>query len=601
MDSPMLKTAEAPRSKSSGAQIWHYLEQPKDEAGAMAVVRHQSEPTLPTVHADPGPQSGQPEKQPEPIHPTERIQERSMSCSKKSHETKSPPPTSATFDVVCDPSRPRNATIQVRLPVSPDLDEELEEFNRFVRRGEFGAAKAFFDQYLQIHSAYPWVFVQYAEMLFEMGDYKSLLQLKSEPVFRLISLAPIDADFMALRILQINWELLKASCLCHSQHEIGPVLDEICQPEMILPVSEELGSTQVRITCLAMNLMDISERSRAGAKELPGDLADWGNWESVYRQLQTQGRIWDFRDLFTTACTCFGIKSTEEQFFGSGTIFKALEDDWDNIAADDESTMLAVVDILTTMALLSIRQAEVGTPCETYLSRASSLVEAVISASPSCAKSRPILRFMIAQSSLYLRTGRASHSAYNYLDNFLGFGAYQSEVDLPYYVPIGKENPGWEPPDLPKSSFEPLEMALKASKELKDYQTQAQCLKELALWSREPSEFFEDLARLQTESQEDMEGYLSTCLSRYLVEKDKDAKAKLLKELNGFGTWQATGNLISPDKACARDIIQQALSPSEQISQTQSVKAGLSHYPWITNPFKRFISFGMWKIKSQIQ
>ncbi|RSL83496.1 hypothetical protein CEP51_004474 [Fusarium floridanum] len=338
-----------------------------------------------------------------------------------------------------------------------------------------------------------------------------------------------------------------------------------------------------------MNLMGIAERSRAGMKELPRDLVNWGHWKSVYQELQAGGRIWDFRDLFTTSCACFGIKITEEQFFGSGTIFEALEDDWNNIEVDDESTMLAVVDILATTALLSIRQAEVETPCEAYLSRASPLVETTISAFPSCAKSRPILRFMIAQSSASLRKGGTSHSAFNYLENFLGFGAYQTEVDLPYYVPVGKENPGWAPPDLPKSSFEPLEMALAASKELKDYQTQALCLKELALWSQEPSEFFEELARLQAESQKDMEGYLATCLSRYLVEKNEDAKEKLLKDLIGFGTWPATSNLISPDKACARDIIQQALSPSNQISYARSAKAGVRHYRWLTGPFRQFM------------
>ncbi|RSM12597.1 hypothetical protein CEP52_002405 [Fusarium oligoseptatum] len=493
------------------------------------------------------------------------------------------------FDVICTPGRPRDATVRLNLGVFHDLDDELEEFNRYVRRGEFGTARVFFDKHLLAHVAYPWVFVQYAEMLFEMGDYKSLLQLNAEPVFRLTQFGNRHEDVEAMRRLEINWRLLKASALCHSQHELQPVLDEVCQPHEIIPVSANLGSTEVRIICLAMNLMSVTDRGNAGATALPSDLADWGNWSRLYQELQAQGRIWDFRDLFTTACVCFGITSAEEQFFGSRTIVESIWDDWPPLGDDDESSLLARLDIFATMALLSVNQVKVESLTETYLYLAGPQAEALITSFPHLVKSRPFLRFIIAQSSISLRRGKRSQLAYDYLADFPGLGVFPLGIDMPYYVPVGMENPGWEPPDLPESSFEPLEMALKAAKELKDYRTQALCVKELALRSREPSKYFEELGRLQTETQDDMEGYLTTCLARYLIKKDKESKAKLLRDLNDFGAWQEPSNMVSPSKACARDIIKRALSSSHPTYTAQSVEAGLRYYQWLPEPFQGFI------------
>ncbi|RTE85339.1 hypothetical protein BHE90_000115 [Fusarium euwallaceae] len=470
-----------------------------------------------------------------------------------------------------------------------DLDDELEEFHRFVRRGEFGAANAFFDQHLKVHIANPWIFAQYAEMLFEMGDYKSLLQLDPEPVFRHMYQGPIDAGSVSTRILEINWELLKASSLRYNQHWLRPVQDDVCEASAIIPVSADVGSTEVRIICLSMQLMDAAKKNFLSTKTLPRDLAKWGDWKSVYRELQAQGRIWDFGDLFTTACACFGTRTTEEQFLGSETIFEALKTDWNGMVVDDESTVLSVVDILSTMAILAITQTEVKPIGEKYLSWANSLVETAISAFPHCIKTRPFLRFMVAQASISLRRGKRSQFAHDHLAGFPGLSVLPPGIDIPYYIPVGKENPGWAPPGLPEGSLEPLEMALKASRELKDYRIEALCLKELAMWGRESSKCLEELTRLQTDRQQDMEGYLATCLSRYLFETNEDAKAKLLRDLDGFGAWRDLWGLISPDKACARDIIQQSLSPLHSTSHPQYVEAGLRHYPWLPEPFKQFI------------
>ncbi|KAH8891714.1 hypothetical protein GQ53DRAFT_765218 [Thozetella sp. PMI_491] len=73
--------------------------------------------------------------------------------------------------------------IHLELPITDDLDQELEDFARLRRLGHFKAAKEIFKNSLEEHLGKPYVFIQYAEMLFEMGDYKSLRSLNPEALF----------------------------------------------------------------------------------------------------------------------------------------------------------------------------------------------------------------------------------------------------------------------------------------------------------------------------------------------------------------------------------------------------------------------------------
>lgn len=339
-----------------------------------------------------------------------------------------------------------------------------------------------------------------------------------------------------------------------------------------------------------MGLMDIANRRNVGVVEFPLNLANWGDWKQVYELLQAQGRIWDFRDLFTTCCLFFGIKSAEEQLLGSRSILQAVAEDWAPLMDGDESTLLALVDLFTTIVLNLFNHAEDQLLLKKYLVCASAFAEDVMTEHPRYTKTRPFLQFIVAQSSISLRTISGGQFAYNYLDDFPGLTGFSYELELPCYVPVRKENPGWNPPDLPESSIAPLEMALEASTGLDDYRTQVLCLKALAVRSREPSRLFEELIRVQKMIQQDMDGHLTTCLSRYLVSNDRDSKEALLGELNRFGWWHETSKLLRPDKGCARDIIQQALSVSHQNHASKSVEAGFRHYNWLPDSFQNFIA-----------
>ncbi|KAI8712670.1 hypothetical protein NCS52_01365700 [Fusarium sp. LHS14.1] len=576
----------APKMKQSRSQLWNDICEPPKHA-------HNLMPTRITYkHVTPGGSESrhiQVEERLAARPPRPRDGEQRVWFDEDRHKIEPRSPSTTKFDAICNPGHTKDIAVQLHFEVYDDLDDELEVFNRLVRRGEFGNAKAFFDEHLLAHISSPWVFVQYAEMLLEMGDYNSILQLDPESVFRSLQLGHKSEDFEAMKKLETNWRLLKASCLCRSQHQLQPVLDEVCPPKEIIPVSEKLGSTEVRIICLAMNLVYLTDRANVRTAAFPSHLARWGNWGKVYEELQAQGRIWDFRDLFTTSCVCFGIESAEEQFFQSGTASERLVEDWKSLGGDDESTMLALLDIFSTMALLDINHVKGGLLAEKYLFMATTVAGTIVQEMPHCSKSRPFLRFIISESCISLRRGRKGQMAFEYLVGFPGLPVFPLDIGTPYYIPVHQENPGWEPPHLPEGSFEPLEMVLRASRELKDYKTQTLCLRELAVRSRKPAGFLKELAWLQREMQQDMEGYLTTCLSRYLVEREIDSQAQLLRDLNNFGQWQDPANLVSPRKACARDIIQLALSPPHPNRFPQSVKAGLRHYEWVPQSLQRFI------------
>ncbi|PHH74136.1 hypothetical protein CDD80_3295 [Ophiocordyceps camponoti-rufipedis] len=76
----------------------------------------------------------------------------------------------------------QDVTAHLDLPICDDFDAELEEFSRLVRFGDFRAAKEYFEEQLADYRTHPYVFIQYAEMLLEMGDYRSFGLLRPEPV-----------------------------------------------------------------------------------------------------------------------------------------------------------------------------------------------------------------------------------------------------------------------------------------------------------------------------------------------------------------------------------------------------------------------------------
>lgn len=104
--------------------------------------------------------------------------------------------------VSVDPAFPQDVTLHLSLPVKDDLEDVLEEAARLRRLGHFSDAIALFTGTLGHFLDNRYVLVQYAQCLYEAGQYVQLGKLAEERPLR--PLNHPDA-------LELNWNLLLAA------------------------------------------------------------------------------------------------------------------------------------------------------------------------------------------------------------------------------------------------------------------------------------------------------------------------------------------------------------------------------------------------------
>lgn len=347
---------------------------------------------------------------------------------------------------------------------------------------------------------------------------------------------------------------------------------------------------QIQILCLGMCLFKLV-KPVSNTTGVPESMGEWGNWKEIYEELVAQGRIWDFRDLFIAANETFGSTVAQKQFFGSRDVLECLLSDW-KPTEEDESTHLALLDLLTHMALYASYLTALQPVAERYLRAASLITESIMEHHPGNMKTRPFLLWTLAQLSITSTQTKAKVPPFSFVANYHGLGGlsrHSTRTGIPYYVPVHQEQPAWAPVDLPTTSIESLKVVLGAARELQDYVTEACCLGELVRGVSDPINMLEQLSQLQRENQNDMVGYLETCLSKYLHAKDERSKAKLLADLNSFGPWRDPSNLVDPSIACSRDILQWALSPSESNSVSHSINASARYYDVLPSVYQTWL------------
>ncbi|KAK3330863.1 hypothetical protein B0H66DRAFT_528204 [Apodospora peruviana] len=130
----------------------------------------------------------------------------------------------------------------------------------------------------------------------------------------------------------------------------------------------------------------------------------------------------------------------------------------------------------------------------------------------------------------------------------------------------------WSQPEFEEGTtlLQVLRVALQAARFTGDYQLQAACLKLMILHQQEPGMLMDVLGTLQLDTQGDKEGFLSTCLSKYLalVAHDGDRQSRLLTDfqmsqntLANDGPYLSYTNTYAPKPSVlwARDVITQIL------------------------------------------
>jgi hypothetical protein len=116
------------------------------------------------------------------------------------------PLTTRKIDGVYNSFQSNDLTVHLDLDIQDDLDDSLEEFSRLCRVGDFVTASRFFAENLQSYLDNPYVLVQYAEMLVQQGEYKSMMRLDDSPIQHLNSQMAGQEEG---GLLKDYWELLR--------------------------------------------------------------------------------------------------------------------------------------------------------------------------------------------------------------------------------------------------------------------------------------------------------------------------------------------------------------------------------------------------------
>ena len=183
--------------------------------------------------------------------------------------------------------RGRDLDFQFELPIHIDYSNEVDILSRLRRQGNFAEATDLFNRQLQDHLHHPFIFVQYAELLFDMADYNSLVALDPRPAFgagfnyrqpsiqlrqwpserranRVVyrsiyhaypsskeddDTSPPDLHnlgFNEVRLLYLNWKLLKSLSTFHTKGTMDEALADAKDAVHFVVVHDEIGSTEVR-------------------------------------------------------------------------------------------------------------------------------------------------------------------------------------------------------------------------------------------------------------------------------------------------------------------------------------------------------------------
>lgn len=268
------------------------------------------------------------------------------------------------------------------------------------------------------------------------------------------------------------------------------------------------------------------------------------NWRQLYHDLVGDSCIWDFRDLFMAAVSVFGWQETLVQFFDTTHLPRALETilkDWSR-PLYDEAAVMGLLDLFTSL-ILHDHGDGMKSRNTLLLHHARTLAESVERNDAGLMRSRPFVQWLLAKSVLELEAAPERPDGVR-LEHFSGLQLDQGGgVHLPIYVPTRQtRKPDW---DMFFSRSTPpqrrvVEVAIRAADEIGDHNLQAESIKLLILRSPDPKRWMSALENLQLETQGDREGYLATCLSRYLTTTDSGEEASLLKDLERPGSTGKT-------------------------------------------------------------
>ncbi|KAI1174741.1 hypothetical protein F4777DRAFT_370414 [Nemania sp. FL0916] len=445
-------------------------------------------------------------------------------------------------------------TVHLTMDLGEDLEHHLDELNRLSRLGNFSAARELFDEHLRHHIDNPYVLVQYADMLYNQGDFKGVTMLKDDSLYTRDGEMP---DSEELRILRSNWELLQILAKSYTLENLSGVPATLEEAVAILTDMAKGGSSDRSISSIEIEILALTIRlsghpvlnskwSRYGSRALA---AISMSLLQLYQILLRQGRIWDLHDLVVLMPTMEDIKALTHDIFGKDLIpsLQTMISDWsDSVHGYDASTTLGLLSILTHILLEPVAASE--KECIEILKLCLPLAISAAENDPSNLKSRPYLRLLLAKSRFAETASRqAVESLRAHLHSSQGI---LFEVDialLPIYVPSGSESPKWTPIDQPSELRNPVRLIMRSAMDLGDMKTELLARREFIRLSASPQDEFNALCDLQLSRQGDLNGYSSSLASKYLVSTTTTAKddlaiaiSRLLSRVASTDYWESS-------------------------------------------------------------
>ncbi|KAF7932241.1 hypothetical protein EAE99_003481 [Botrytis elliptica] len=414
----------------------------------------------------------------------------------------------------------QDITVHLDFECDENIEAHVEELSRLRRLGDFEAALQYIESCPDECRNNMDFAVNYADILLMQGDldYKKLERLGL--TFPKIYQQCIDCAIFKMKFVRASGSEFDYDA-CN--------LLELEMAKELKPDFPRLDSMQVKLLC---NWLRLDEASNIAKR------VSTAEWKTLYNHLASQNRVSDMRDLFHTMSES-DVMSAIHGWFEMDLVSENSISDfvarWTE--SRDEFTDIALLDVLASMCLQIFLNYVY--PRKEYVRHASQCIEyarqfanSVSSNSPEDTKSESYLTWILAEEKLSRILKRSEPRLINHFRGFPGIVIWQR--DLPIYVPFSNENPGWVIDEPLRRSDDLLELGLNTARELGNFSLEGKFLEEIILGSQAPLELLRERARLQKDVQGYRQGYLATCLTRYLVAANETVQRELYDDLSNF-------------------------------------------------------------------
>ncbi|TGO63262.1 hypothetical protein BCON_0014g00510 [Botryotinia convoluta] len=469
----------------------------------------------------------------------------------------------------------QDSTIYLEFDCSEDIESYLEELSRLKRLGRFNDAKRYFKACRVYCGDHPDLVIDYIDTLLSQGACKDVLELITSE----------NPPILTKDCGQIYHHYLHSALCVAKAVTLGWLEDAVLQwgqakSELISELKRDftsLSSLQIRFLChlvyletsyvVSMN----SSYPNITVGSIPGS-----DWHELYSHLLLTNRIWDMRDIFYHLIGSSTVKQVMDMFFDTEM---SLDQSINTFVAqwtqeNDESTDLAILDILVTVSLQGIPDKKFFDKAEQRsinlcMIHTREFASSIRDNYPASVKSSPYLRWILAEIRWDDVSGeRQKPSPWSYLDSSPGLLYFDGS--LPVYIPFASENPGWRVRPHSEYSVELLTLGLNTARDLGHYDLEVLYLEELVCRSSIPQNHLADLKSLQKEIIGNKSRYLSACLAQYLLATDQEAQRDLSNQLCEIDQQEHSASRErNPIIKWAQRKIQQALSHSLGDSQEQ--------------------------------